>query len=86
MPMQSPEQETLNVKLVHATKQNSPEEPVQFAFAVIDEQGREEIITAEVPYTYDLFQLFQEQGWLKLRRGVSTIQTSTSRPRRVAAG
>jgi hypothetical protein len=53
---------------------------------VIDEQGREEIITAEVPYTYDLFQLFQEQGWLKLRRGVSTIQTSTSRPRRVATG
>jgi hypothetical protein len=83
--MQPQEQETLNVKLVHATKQNSPEEPVQFAFAVIDEQGKEEIITAEVPYTYDLLKIFQDQGWLNVRRGVSSISTTTSRPRRVAS-
>ena len=52
MPLQSQEQETLNVKLVHFTKQNSPDEPVQVAFSVTDEQGKEEIITGEIPYTH----------------------------------
>jgi hypothetical protein len=36
---------------------------VQVAFAVTDDQGKEEIITGEVPYTYDLFHLFQENNW-----------------------
>ena len=58
MALQNQEQPTLNVKLVYFTKQNSPDEPVQVAFAVTDEQGKEEIITGEVPYTYDLFHLF----------------------------
>jgi hypothetical protein len=49
MPMQTQEQTTLNVKLVHFTKQNSSDEPVQVAFAVTDDQGKEEIITGEVP-------------------------------------
>jgi hypothetical protein len=66
--MQPQEQSTLNVKLVHFTKQNSPDEPVQVAFAVTDDQGKEEIITGEVPYTYDLFHLFQENNWLNIRR------------------
>ena len=83
MPLHNQEQETLNVKLVHATKQNSPDEPVQFAFAVTDEQGIEQIITCEVPYVYDLFKLFQEQGWLNLRRGVSNIRERM--PRRAAS-
>ena len=82
MPMQAQEQETLNVKLVHFTKQNSPDEPVQVAFSVIDEQGREEIITGEIPYGYDLFKLFQEQGWLNLRRGVSSIREASRGQRR----
>jgi hypothetical protein len=81
MPMQSQDQSTLNVKLVHFTKQNSPDEPVQVAFAVIDDQGKEEIITGEVPYSYDLFHLFQENGWLNIRRGVASIRESRS-PRR----
>jgi hypothetical protein len=81
MPMQSQDQSTLNVKLVHFTKQNSPDEPVQVAFAVTDEQGKEEIITGEVPYTYDLFHLLQENGWLNLRRGVASIRESRT-PRR----
>ena len=51
MPMQPQEQATLNVKLVHFTKQNSPDEPVQVAFAVTDDQGKEEIITGEVPFS-----------------------------------
>ncbi len=79
MPVQSQEQETLNVKLVHFTKQNSPDEPVQVAFSVIDEQGKEEIITGEIPYTYDLFRLFQENGWLNVRRGVSSIREKPQR-------
>jgi hypothetical protein len=81
MPLQTQEQTTLNVKLVHFTKQNSPDEPVQVAFAVTDDQGKEEIITGEVPYSYDLFHLFQENGWLSVRRGVASIRESRS-PRR----
>jgi len=81
MPVQSQEQETLNVKLVHFTKQNSPDEPVQVAFSVVDDQGKEEIITGEIPYSYDLFRLFQENGWLNIRRGVSSIREGRT-PRR----
>lgn len=85
MPTQSQEQETLNVKLVHFTKQNSPDEPVQVAFSVIDDQGKEEIITGEIPYTYDLFRLLQENGWLNIRRGVSSIRESRGTRRTMAA-
>ena len=80
MPIQSQEQPTLNVKLVHFTKQNSPDEPVQVAFAVTDDQGKEEIVTGEVPYTGDLFHLFQENNWLNIRWGVASIRES--RPQR----
>ena len=82
MPIQSQEQETLNVKLVHFTKQNSPEEPVQVAFSVTDDQGKEEIITGEIPYPYDLFRLLQENGWLNLRRSVSSIRETRTQQRR----
>jgi hypothetical protein len=86
MPLQNQEQETLNVKLVHFTKQNSPEDPVQLAFSVTDEQGKEEIITGEIPYSYDLFRVCQEQGWLNLRRSVSSIrETSRGQRRAVSA-
>ena len=85
MPIQSQEQETLNVKLVHFTKQNSPDEPVQFAFAVTDEQGKEEIITGEIPYAYDLFKTFQENGWLNLRRGVASIRETRTQRRAMSA-
>jgi hypothetical protein len=85
MPMQSQEQSTLNVKLVHFTKQNSPDEPVQVAFAVTDDQGKEEIITGEVPYSYDLFHLFQEAGWLNIRRGVASIRENRTQRRAMSA-
>ena len=84
MPIQPQEQETLNVKLVHFTKQSSPDEPVQVAFAVMDEQGREEIITGEVPNSYELFKLFQENNWLNLRRGVASIRETRSQRRMTA--
>lgn len=85
MPLQAQEQEALNVKLVHFTKQNSPDEPVQVAFAVTDEQGREEIITGEIPYSYDLFRLLQEQGWLNIRRGVASIRETRGQRRAMSA-
>jgi hypothetical protein len=85
VPVQSQEQETLNVKLVHFTKQNSPDDPVQLAFSVIDDQGREEIITGEIPYSYDLFRLCQENGWLNIRRGVSSIREGKAQRRVMTA-
>ena len=85
MPVQSQEQDTLNVKLVHFTKQNSSDEPVQVAFSVIDEQGREEIITGEIPYSSELFRVFQENGWLNLRRSVSTIREPRTQRRTMSA-
>ncbi len=85
MPLQAQEQETLNVKLVHFTKQNSSDEPVQVAFSVVDDQGKEEIITGEIPYTYDLFKLFHENGCLNIRRGVSTIRDSRPQRRAMSA-
>lgn len=85
MPVQSQEQETLNVKLVHFTKQNSSDEPVQVAFSVIDDQGKEEIITGEIPYSADLFKLLQENGWLNLRRGVSSIRDTRTQRRAMSA-
>ena len=75
------EQSSLNVKLVHFTKQNSPDDPVQVAFAVTDDQGKEEIITGEVPYSYDLFRILQENGWLNIRRGVASVRENRT-PRR----
>jgi hypothetical protein len=83
--MQTQEQETLNVKLVHFTKQNSPDEPVQVAFSVVDEQGKEEIVTGEIPYSYDLFRLLQENGWLNIRRGVSPIREARAQRRSASA-
>src|SRR5207245_6979074 len=85
MPLQTQEQETLNVKLVHFTKQNSPDEPVQLAFSVTDEQGKEEIITGEIPYSYDLFKVFQENGWLNIRRSVASIRESRTQRRTMSA-
>ena len=86
MPVQNnQEQETLNEKLVHFTKQNSPDEPVQLAFSVVDEQGKEEIITGEIPFTYDLFRLCQEHGWLNIRRGVASIRDNRAQRRVMSA-
>jgi len=79
MPLQSQEQETLNVKLVHFTRQNSTDEPLQVAFSVTDEQGKEEIITGEIPYAYDLFRMLQEHGWLNIRRAASPIRERIQR-------
>src|SRR4029077_19097473 len=85
MPVQPQEQETLNVKLVHFTKQNSPDEPVQLAFSVVDEQSKEDIIPGEIPYSYALFRLCQENGWLNIRRGVASIRESRTQRRAMSA-
>src|SRR5207245_11179749 len=85
MALQAQEQETLNVKLVHFTKQNSTDEPVQVAFSVTDEQGKEEIITGEIHYSYDHFRVFQENGWLNIRRSVASIRESRTQRRTMSA-
>ena len=86
MPLQQfQEPSALNVKLVHFTKQASPDDPVQVAFAVTDDQGKEEIITGEVPYSYDLFRLLQENGWLNIRRGISSVRESRTQRRAMSA-
>src|ERR1700686_918192 len=79
------EQSSLNVKLVHFTKQNSPDDPVQVAFAVTDDQGKEEIITGEVPYSYDLFRILQENGWLNIRRGIASVRENRTQRRAMSA-
>ena len=79
------EQSSLNVKLVHFTKQNSPDDPVQVAFAVTDDQGKEEIITGELPYSYDLFRILQENGWLNIRRGVASVRENRAQRRAMSA-
>ena len=84
MALQPQEQATVNARLVHFTKQNLPDEPVQVAFAVTDDQGKEEVISGEIPYTYVLFHLFQENGWLNIRRGIASIRESRM-PRRASA-
>jgi hypothetical protein len=85
MAVQPQEQETLNIKLVHFTKQNSSDEPVQVAFSVIDDQGKEEIITGEIPYSSELFRVLQENGWLNLRRSVSSIRDTRVQRRAMSA-
>jgi L-lysine 2,3-aminomutase len=45
-------------KLVHCIKQNSPDDPIQLAFSITDEQGIEEIITGEIRYGIDLLSDF----------------------------
>jgi hypothetical protein len=61
------------------------DDPVQVAFAVTDDQGKEEIITGEVPYSYDLFRLLQENGWLNIRRGVASVRENRTQRRAMSA-
>jgi hypothetical protein len=58
---------------------------VQVAFSVTDDQGKEEIITGEIPYSSELFRLLQESGWLNLRRGVSSIRETRPQRRAMSA-
>src|SRR5215831_3171437 len=50
-----------------------------------DHPHKEEIITGEIPYTSDLFRLCQENGWLNIRRGVSSIRESRTQRRAMSA-
>jgi len=52
-----------------------PDELVQLAFSVIDDAGREEIVTGQCPTAAALYQLVQEAGWLG--------RTATARPIRM---
>jgi hypothetical protein len=41
--------------------------------------------TGEIPYSADLFRLCQENGWLNIRRGLSTIREGRAQRRVMAA-
>lgn len=56
--------ENLNVKLVHSTKQHSPDSPLQLAFSVTDESGNEQIETAEIPNGQELYQWCAENRYI----------------------
>ena len=77
MPVQPQQRETQygeNAKFLHATKTNNPSDPIQLAFSITDEQGSEQIVTGEVPSSFDLYGLCVENGWLREPRPVATTQ------------
>lgn len=75
MSVETSQSTNLSVKLIHSTKQQSPNDPVKLVFSINDEQGVEEVMTAEVPDSVELFEWCQEQGYiLSNRRGSSSIQ------------
>lgn len=71
--------DNLNVKLVHSTKQSSPDSPLQLAFSVTDETGNEQIETAEVPNSIDLYE------WCRENRFISSGRPQTRSMRRIAS-
>ena len=60
--------ENLNVKLVHSTKQSSPESPLQLAFSITDETGQEQIQTAEIPNGAELYQWCLDNNFIMQSR------------------
>ncbi len=71
-----------NAKFLHATKTNNPTDPIQLAFSITDDQGSEQILTGEVPSSFELYSVCVEQGWLREPRPVAT---ATQRRARMAA-
>jgi hypothetical protein len=63
-----------NAKFLHATKTNNPNDPIQLAFSINDEQGSEQILMGEVPSSFDLYTVCVENGWLREPRPVSANQ------------
>jgi hypothetical protein len=85
MPVQQNQRETQygdNAKFLHATKTSSPNDPIQFAFSITDEQGNEQILTGEVPSSSELYEGCVENGWIREPRPASAGQ---KRPRLASA-
>jgi hypothetical protein len=78
MPVQQQQQRETqygeNAKFLHATKTNNPNDPIQLAFSITDEQGSEQILMGEVPSSFDLYGVCVENGWLREPRPVSAGQ------------
>lgn len=75
MPVQQREtQYGENAKFLHATKTNNPNDPIQLAFSITDEQGNEQILTGEVPSSFDLYTVCVENNWLLEPRPVALSQ------------
>jgi hypothetical protein len=83
MPAQQQQRETQygdNAKFLHATKTNNPNDPIQFAFSITDEQGSEQILMGEVPSSFELYGVCVDNGWVREPRA-----STTSRRGRLAA-
>ena len=86
MPLQttsSPNQpsfENYTIKVLHTTRQESQDDSCQMAFSVIDDTGRESVVTAELPDQNSIRELGR---WL-VENGYLRIQQQPSRARRVA--
>ena len=75
MPVQQREtQYGENAKFLHATKTNNPNDPIQLAFSITDEQGNEQILTGEAPSSFDLYTMCVENNWLREPRPVASSQ------------
>jgi hypothetical protein len=48
-------------------------------------KGKKKSSPGEVPFTYDLFHLLQENGWLNIRRGVASIRETRGQRRAMSA-
>jgi hypothetical protein len=75
--MQTQQQQSLygeNARFLHATKTHNPNDPIQFAFAITDEQGNEQILTGEVTSASEFYSTCVENGWLREPRAVSINQ------------
>ena len=66
-----------NARFLHATKTTNPNDPIQFAFAITDEQGNEQILTGEVASASDFYTTCVESGWIREPRAVSINQKRT---------
>jgi hypothetical protein len=79
MPVQRETQYGENAKFLHATKSNNPTDPIQLAFSITDEQGSEQILTGEVPSSFELYNVCVESGWLREPRPVASIAQRRAR-------
>jgi hypothetical protein len=75
----------LNVKLIHMTRNNSPEDPVTVTFSVIDESGYEQVldgICPSIPGTRKLERLEENLGSVNVKLTLDDLNRITPKLRR----
>jgi hypothetical protein len=70
-----PTPENGNVTLLHFTKANppNPTQPIQVAFTVVDNHGREMIVTGGC-LPSELYSLYRENGWLDKTSQIKAVE------------